>query len=61
MSKFCSYCRKFKENLGFRTVVSLRTKTPRYMCEPCQDIRKIPQKDLQARADRDREEKKGKR
>jgi hypothetical protein len=61
LEKFCGYCNRFKDGLGFRTILNIRNKSKRGMCPSCQEIRKRPREELEALAKRDSEERKRKR
>jgi hypothetical protein len=46
--RFCPYCRNFKADTGFKTVVEARSGSRRGMCQPCQEMRKKPHAELVA-------------
>lgn len=47
---YCNYCRQFKEPTGFKLFRHIPSGSPRRMCLPCQEIRKLPRAELEKRA-----------
>ena len=58
-TRFCGHCQNFKPEEGFKLLVT-PSGVRRVMCQACQEIRKRPQAELQALADRVKEERKKK-
>lgn len=56
--RFCAYCRTFRADEGFKTILHTKSNTRRCMCHHCQELRKLPRPVLQEMADRDRQDKK---
>lgn len=56
--RFCPYCRIFKPDEGFKTILHTSSNTRRGMCPQCQERRKLPRSVLQELADRDKQARK---
>lgn len=56
--RFCAYCRTFRSDEGFKTILHAGSNTRRAMCPCCQELRKLPRSTLQAMADQNRQDKK---
>lgn len=59
--KYCAYCRCYRDDHGFKEVKHKASNTRRAMCPPCQELRTRPRTELQALAEREREERRSKK
>ncbi len=46
VSRFCPYCRQHREDIGFKPIFHLASKSKRMQCGFCQDMRKKPRETL---------------
>lgn len=58
-TRFCGHCQTFKPREGFDLLVT-PSGVRRAMCQACQEIRKRPRSELQALADKVKEDRKKK-
>ena len=58
--RHCMYCAQFKQDIGFKFVIHMKSQTKRGMCPSCQTKRKIPHAQLIEMAERDKNERKKK-
>lgn len=58
-TRYCAYCRRHQDDVGFKLIPHVESGTRRSMCASCQEIRRKPRTELQRLAEQERAARKG--